>query len=54
MSDSKKTTVKVNLEEIELLFYALHKLGRGSLDPRQHENLERLKDRLARAEDRVL
>ena len=54
MTRHNMTTVKVNLEEIELLFYALYKLGKGSLEPRQHENLERLKDRLARAENRVL
>ena len=54
MTRSNTTTIKVNLEEVELLQWALYRLNRGSLDDRQLENLQRLDDRLSRAEDRVL
>ena len=54
MARSKTTTIKANLEEIELLQWALYRLNRGSLNDRQLENLKRLDDRLSRAEDRVL
>ena len=54
MTRHKTTTVKLNLEEIELLHWALYRLNRASLDQRQLENLERIDDRLSRAEDRVL
>ena len=54
MTRHKTTTIKLNLEEIELLHWALYRLNRSSLDKRQLENLERIDDRLSRAEDRVL
>ena len=54
MTRSNTTTIKVNLEEVELLTWALFRLERRNLDDRQLENLERLGDRLSRAEDRVL
>ena len=53
MSRKGTTTIKVNLEEIELLTYALYVFNRSQLSDRQVENLGRLEDRLARAEDRV-
>jgi hypothetical protein len=54
MASPKTTTVKVSLEEIELLQWALYGLDRSSLNDRQLENLQRIDDRLSRAEDRVL
>ena len=54
MTRHKTTTVKLNLEEIELLQWALYRLNRSCLEQRQLEDLERIDDRLSRAEDRVL
>ena len=54
MGRHNTTTVKVNLEDIELMAWALYRLDRGSLSNEQLDTLKRLEDRLARAEDRVL
>ena len=53
MSRSGTTTIKVNLEEIEMLSYALYVFDTSALNDRQVENIGRLKDRLSRAEERV-
>ena len=54
MTRHNTTTVKVSLEDVELIAWALYRLDRGSLSNEQLDTLKRLEDRLARAEDRVL
>lgn len=54
MASPKTTTIKISLEDVELLTYALYVFNRDQLDERQRSTLNRLEDRLARAEDRLL
>ena len=54
MSRNNTTTVKVSLEDVELIAWALYQLDKESLSHDQLDSLKRLEDRLSRAEDRVL
>ena len=54
MASPKTTTIKVSLEDVEMLTYALYVFDRSQLDDRQRGNMDKLEDRLARAEDRLL
>jgi len=54
MTKHSTTTVKVSLMDIETINWALYCLDRDTLTTDQQQNIERLVDRLDRAEDRVL
>lgn len=54
MPRADTTTIKVNLQDIETITWALYCLDKESLTHDQIQNLKRLEDRLVRAEERVL
>lgn len=48
------TTIKVSLEDVETIAWAIYLLDKDSLSDGQIDNLKRLLDRLDRAEERLL
>lgn len=53
MARIRTTTVKVSLEDIETITWALYRLNKATLTQDQLDNIARLMDRLERAEGRV-
>lgn len=54
MARPNMTTMKVSLQDIETIAWALYCLDKSSLSEGQQNGFKRLLDRLERAEERVL